>query len=128
MAARIKSNSITYTGFANIPAVVLNHPDFIDLSGKAAKLLIDILAQYNGYNNGNLCCSRSIMKKRGWNSNEQLAKAKSELVYRGWILLSKKGGLGIGPDLYAITWQPIDECGGVHDLRPGKIPPRSFKG
>lgn len=132
MAARIRRRNgeafctITYKGHFLIPSVVLNHPDFISLSGPAIKLLIDVGAQYNGNNNGDLCCARSIMKSRGWNSNAQLSKAIKELISKGWLLVSRQGGLGIGPSLYAITWQPIHECRGKHDLKPTKTAPRHF--
>ena len=53
--------SITYKGFFFLPDMVLNHPDFFNLSGNAMKLLIMIGAQYNGKNNGDLQCARSVM-------------------------------------------------------------------
>ena len=54
----------------------------------------------------------SAMKIRGWNSNDQLSKARKELLEKGWIVLTKQGGLGIGPNLYAVTFQAVDDCGG----------------
>ena len=41
------------------------------LSPRATKLLIDLLAQYRGYNNGDLCAPLSLMRERGWNSSDQ---------------------------------------------------------
>jgi hypothetical protein len=118
--------AITYKGFFSLPDVVLNHPGFIALSGKAIKLLVDVGAQYNGRNNGNLCCTRSIMRSRGWTSNKGLDLARDELIDLEWLVQTKQGGRGIGPSLFAITWQPIDECGGRHDLKPTKKPYRDF--
>ena len=31
------------------------------------------------------------------------------------------------PNLYAITWQPIDECNGKLDANPTTVAPRSFR-
>lgn len=121
-----KSRAKIYKGFLNLPNSMTSHPDFISLSGKAIKLLIDIARQYNGYNNGDLCCSMSLMKVRGWNSNDLLSRAIKELIEKNWIILTKCGGLHIGPSLYAITWQPIDECGGKLDVLPTTSPPRKL--
>ena len=88
---------------------------------------IDLGYQYNGYNNGDLCASLSVMRKRGWNSNQQLAKALKELLERNLIVQTKQGGLNLGPNLYAITWQPINECNGKLDVNPTTVAPRSFR-
>ena len=32
----------------------------------------------------------------------------------------------MGPNLYAITWQPIDECGGKLDVKPTTNAPRKL--
>ena len=120
------SNAITYTGFFLFPGPMLNHEDFIALSGKALKLLVDIGAQYNGRNNGDLQCARSVMRSRGWKSNDTLERAKKELIERSWIIESKKGGFNIGPSLYAITWQPIDECSGKLEIQSTTTAPRSL--
>ena len=122
-----KSKAITYKGFFNLPNVLLNHPDFISLSPRAVKLLIDIGAQYNGFNNGDLCASISLMKYRGWSSRDQLNKAKRELLEREWIIETKMGGFRMGPCLYAISWQPIDDCDGKLDLKATTRAPRSLK-
>ena len=107
--------------------MMLECQDFISLKGNSIKLLIDLGYQYNGYNNGDLCASLSVMRKRGWNSNQQLAKALKELLERNLIVQTKQGGLNLGPNLYAITWQPIDECGGKLDANPTTVAPRSFR-
>ena len=120
--------AIRYKGYFGLPDVVLNHPDFMLLSGNAIKALIDLGAQYNGRNNGDLQFCRAIMKSRGWNSESQKHRALKELEEKGFIVKSKQGGRGIGPNLYAITWQPINDCKGKHDLAPtDKRPYRKFE-
>jgi len=113
-----ESKAITYRGFLNLPAAMVNHPDFYGLSGSAVRLLVALGGQYNGYNNGDLCASMSLMGKRGWNSNSQLSSAIAELVEKNWVIKSRQGGFREGPNLYAITWQPIDNCNGKLDIRP----------
>ena len=79
-------------------------------------MLIDLYGQYKGFNNGDFCASMKVMLKRGWNSNDQITKAIKELRNLGWIILTKQGGLRMGPNLYAVTFQPIDECNGKLDV------------
>jgi hypothetical protein len=55
------------------------------------------------------------MRNRGWNSSDQLQKAKNELIERGFIAVSRQGGRN-KCSLYAITWQPIDDCKGKLDI------------
>ena len=121
-----KSKAIVYPGFLHLHKPLLNSPDFMALKGNSIKLLIDIASQYNGRNNGDLCAALSVMRKRGWNSNQQLQKALKEIQERNLIVQTKQGGLNMGPNLYAITWQPIDECGGKLDVEPSLFPPRKF--
>ncbi len=121
-----KSGAIVYPGFLHLHRPLLDSDDFISLKGNSIKLLIDIGRQYNGYNNGDLCASLSVLKKRGWNSNQQLSKALKELLSRNLIIQTRQGGLGMGPSLYALTWQPINECGGKLDIGSTLQPLRSF--
>jgi hypothetical protein len=119
--------AITYPGYLHLPQVLTAEDDFISLSGSALKLLIDVARQYNGSNNGDLCMAMTLMKVRGWNSNNLLSKAKQELISKNWITKTKQGGMGIGADLFAITWQPINHCGGKLDVPSTTLPPRKFK-
>jgi hypothetical protein len=121
------SRQLTYPGYLHLHRPLLDCPDFIGLSGVQTKLLIDIASQYNGYNNGDLCASLSVLKKRGWNSNDTISNGLKELTARNLIIQTKQGGLGLGPNLYAITWQPIDECKGKLDVPATTSASRSFK-
>lgn len=111
--------------FIGIPFVVYNNEDFKSLSPRALKLLIDLLSQYHGYNNGDLCAARTLMIERGWKSNDQRQKALHELLNKNLIMKTRQGGKKRA-SLYAITWQSIDECKGKLDISPTKTAPRSF--
>ncbi|MBL4680388.1 MAG: hypothetical protein JKY88_06655 [Pseudomonadales bacterium] len=124
--AQSKNKSITYKGFKHTPHVVWSHSDYSTLSCRALKLLDDLHGQYNGKNNGDLCCAMSIMKHRGWNSNDQLTKSKAELIDKKLIIQTKQGGRNYGPSLYAITWQPINECEGKLDIQSTTRAPRKW--
>lgn len=112
--------------FIAIPETVYNHDDFKSLSSRAVKLLIDLLSQYHGYNNGDLCAAMTLMKKRSWKSNDQRNKALKELLDKELIVLTRQGGRKKA-SLYAVTWFPIDDCKGKLDIRATTKPWRSFK-
>ena len=112
--------------FVRIPHHVINHEHFRSLSPRATKLLIDLLAQYRGYNNGDLCAPLSLMRERGWNSSDQLFKAKKELVEKGLIRVSRQGGLN-KCNLYALTWFSIDECDGKLDIASTITAPNDWR-
>ena len=112
--------------FAQIPHEVLEHPNYAALHPRAVKLLWDLYAQYRGKNNGDLCAAFSVMKKKGWSSSDQLDKAKKELLARGWIIVTRQGGRN-KPNLYAVTFRPIDECNNKLDVKPTITPLGSWK-
>src|SRR5258708_1529638 len=111
--------------FIAIPETVYNHDDFKSLSSRAVKLLIDLLSQYHGYNNGDLCAAMTLMKKRSWKSNDQRNKALKELLVKELIVLTRQGGRKKA-SLYAVTWFPIDDCKGKLDISATTKPWRSF--
>ena len=116
----------TTKSFVRFPHELLNHRNFNTLSPRATKLLIDIASQYNGRNNGDLCAPLSKMRNRGWNSSDQLFKAKNELVEKGLIRVSRQGGLN-KCNLYALTWFSIDECDGKLDIASTITAPHDWK-
>jgi len=109
-----------------LPFHVLNHERFVSLSPRATKLVIDIASQYRGNNNGDLCAPLSVMRRRGWTSSDQLHKAKTELIEKGVIILTRQGGLNKA-NLYALSWFQIDECNGKLDVAATALPPVAWK-
>ena len=112
--------------FIRIPHHVANHENFRTLTPRATKLLIDLLAQFRGYNNGDLAATLNMMQERGWNSSDQLNKAKKELVDRDIIWVTRQGGRNKAC-LYAVTFFPIDECKGKLDVRSTTTAPVNWK-
>jgi len=98
--------------FVAVPHAVLEHPNYHKLTHRAVRLLWDLYGQYKGANNGDLCASYSVMRSLGWNSNDQIRKALKELLQTGWIVTTRQGYRPRVCSLYAVTFQPIDECGG----------------
>jgi hypothetical protein len=95
-------------GFVPLPNIVIRSEQFAHLSAHAVKLLVDLLAQYNGGNNGDLCATWTVMQPRGWRSRDTLAKALVELIDRGFVTQTRQGGRH-APSLYAITFYALDE-------------------
>ena len=112
--------------FVRLPHACMDHINFTSLSPYALKLLIDLYAQYRGNNNGDLCCTWAMMKKRGWKSQDTLSDARKELLYTGWILCTQHGGRNI-PSLYAVTFQAIDDCNGKLDVKETPTSPGDWK-
>lgn len=101
-------------------------PEYAELSPRAVKLLVDLLCQFRGSNNGDLCATYRVLRPRGWRSNDQLVKAIRELLERGWITITRMGGRNVAR-LYALTMFPIDQCGGKLDVAATTMPSHAWK-
>ncbi len=111
-------------GFVPLPHVVLRSGEFAALSPRASKLLLDLLAQYRGDNNGNLCAAFSIMQGRGWRGKSLLARAIGELKASDFLVETRKGGRHKAA-LFAVSFYAIDACSGKLDI---EAPTRRFMG
>jgi hypothetical protein len=114
--------------FLQVPHPILNSPAYCSLSPRAVKMLFDLAVQYKGKNNGDLIACMSFMKPRGWNSNDQISKALAELQHAGMIILTRQGRRPKVASLYALTWRPIDECGGkLEEVKATQTAPDNWK-
>lgn len=128
--------------YIGLPLAVVKSPEWAALSGHATKLLIDLRLQFNGYNNGALCCIYSQMaRERGWRSKDTLWNALQELIGTGFVRCTKHGkriGGRHEPNRYRLTWERTDANWQkdpanqlpTHDYRnaePWKRPKRSHK-
>ena len=114
--------------FAGIPRVVMECPDYINLSSSAIRLLNEMACQFKGGNNGDLCPAWTLMKERGFRSKSTLTRVIKELVAAEMIMLTRQGQfIRNKSGLYALTWAPINECSGKYlEESPTRIPPRNF--
>lgn len=115
MASRKNNKSRRSPPFLRLPNQVHESEQFGKLSGNAVKLLIHIAGQYRGKNNGDLSATWTQLESRGWKSRSTLHRSLKELVEAGFIELTRQGGLHTC-SLYAITWEPINECSGKLDV------------
>ena len=78
------------------------------LSPRSCKLLLGLMGQYRGDNNGDLTAAWGIMKNRGWSSKATLQAAKDELIEAGFVYVTRKGGFPKTAELLALTWFALD--------------------
>lgn len=117
--------------YAGLPHTVMEHPDYVLLSGNAVRLLVELIKQFNGYNNGDLSAAFSTMRGRGvTRSKTTLAKLLRELERADFITCTRRARFlnpGARCALYALTWKPINECPGKDlEVNPTVTPPRAF--
>ena len=102
--------------FQTIPRQIVESENYSKLDGWSVKLLVDINAQFNGKNNGDLCATWSILKDKGWRSKATLHRATKNLIETGFIQQTRQGGRN-QCSLFAVTFKPIDECQGKLDTK-----------
>ena len=112
--------------FIAVPKQILESPQYAKLSAWSVKLLIDIYAQYNGKNNGDLCAAWSVMKPKGWKSKGTLSRAVTQLLQTGFLIQTRQGGKHKA-SLYAVSFQPVDECGGKLEVASTVTAPATWK-
>ena len=117
--------------FVPLPCSVLNNKNFITLSYKANKLIMDMASQLRfsssgPTNNGDISIAWSVMQKRGWKSKETLQNAANELQHFGFIKLTRQGGRH-KCSLFALTWWAINDCGGKLECRETRVPSNEWK-
>jgi hypothetical protein len=100
---------------------------FRSLSAYGVKAVVDVSSEYDGKNNGNLSAAWSVMKDRGWNSKSTLWAALKEAVEKGFLKVARPGNKHHVCTLYAITWKPVDECGGIHWITVETLPTNDWK-
>lgn len=94
--------------FLALPHTVMDAAAFINLSAPATRLLLDIARQYVGTNNGQLLCTLSVLKRRGWSSNDTLIRARRDLESAGFIQQTRLPMMPRRAAWYGITWRPLD--------------------
>lgn len=93
--------------FASLPHSLLTHETFQELAGGSAKLLLAMLSNYSGSNNGHLTATFSRMATYGFKSKDSIARGLCELLKCGYIVRTRTQ-FHRKPALYAVTWLPIN--------------------
>ena len=94
--------------FVAIPVPVLESSEYRALPPSARSLLVDLLMQFSGKNNGRLCISRMALGRYGWTSSDTLDRAKRALLSCQFILMTRKGRPPRTAEWVGVTWLPLD--------------------
>jgi hypothetical protein len=114
MAKRKERLPESFTGtYSAIPHRVLDSVAFKGSSDRAKSLLFALLRQINGKNNGHLQLTDKWLCAQGWLSKSQNIKACNELIERGLVIQTRRGGLNAGCNWYAVTWLRISNFAGL---------------
>ena len=104
---------------------VIESPEFKYLNGNAAKALFCLIAQYNGYNNGNLSAPLTQSVERFGLGDKALQRALKELESAGFIEKTRQGGRN-HCSLYAVTFYAMDAIKGL-DIKPTAYPSNKWR-
>ena len=116
----------TNGSFLKLDKALLAHPNFVKLTPRGVKLLVDLGSFYNGSNNGNLTAAMAIMRERGWRSSSNLTAALEELIYYQFVKVTRQGYKGVCT-LVLLTFFPVNECKGKHRFRSTPVAPNDYK-
>ena len=99
--------------YGALPHSVLDSAAFIECSFMAKALLLEVVRQHNGTNNGHIRLARRWLAKRGWRSVSSINSARDELLSIRLLVQTRHGGLRNGSHLYALTWLTITNFVGL---------------
>ena len=120
---------LSMVSFAGIPRVVMDTEDLKSLGPSSVRLLLELAYQFKGKNNGDLTVALGVLKTKGWKTRATIDKAVKELLAKNLIICTRTGRFtnpGGVCSLYAIVWQPIDECRGKLEVAQTITAPRRF--
>jgi hypothetical protein len=118
----VMKRSKTKERFVGIPHWVMHHASFRAASHRARALLLDVLLQYTGSNNGKLVVCDKALKPLGWNSRDGLCKAKQELLALGLLVETRRGARPNKAAWFALGWRALDIVDGF-DINPRSYVP-----
>lgn len=115
-----------YSSYVALPHSILESTEWAELTTAEVKLLIDMFGQFNGRCNGALSSAWSLMKPRGWVSCDTLHRALNGLIEKGFLIKTRQGGRHVC-SLFAVSWLPIQECDGKHDMAATTVASHAWK-
>lgn len=126
MARRDYDKGALPFGFLPIPKDVLDMSEFQSLPSGAKALMLDLMAQYTGRNNGRLCPSYEVMQRTGWTSKGTVQRAKEALLQAPFAILTRQGHPPRTVDWIGFTWWKLDFEKSM-DVDPRSFPYLNFQ-
>lgn len=127
---RRKRGSVAVSGpWLPMPLWFLGSRACAELSPHALKMLVDLCSQLrpNAVGNGDLSAAPSVMRPRGWTSNETRQAAIAELIAADLVCMTRQGGRH-RCSLYAVTLWPMDCDFAKLDHGPGCYSVNDWRG
>ncbi|WP_126623628.1 hypothetical protein [Bordetella hinzii] len=90
--------------FVAIPVQVLESPAYRALPSSARSLLVDLLLQFTGGNNGRLTPSFTVMQRYGWTSKSTLERARDYLIDTPFVIQTRRGHPPETAEWVGVTW------------------------
>jgi hypothetical protein len=95
--------------FAAIPRKVIESDAYHAVPDWAVRVLVALVAQYNGYNNGDLSITTANYQRFGVRSRHHVYAALKVLEAAGLTVRTRQGGKPpVGCSLYGVTWRALD--------------------
>lgn len=107
--------------FLPLPKDVLLSAEYQALPSSSKALMLDLMGQYTGKNNGRLCPAFEVMKRTGWASKSTLIRAKVALLDCSFVMLTRKGHAPRTAEWVGFTWWRLNY------LESMDINPRDFR-
>lgn len=98
--------------FAALPYDVIDSSAFRALSHPARSLLIDLLRQFRGDNNGRLLLTSKVLAPLGWRSVDVITRARDDLIRVGLLHLTVQGRKPSWASWYALTFLSLERLDG----------------
>ena len=111
--------------FVAVPKEVIRSPEWQALPHSARALVMDLMAQYTGRNNGRLCPAFTVMERCGWASKTTLLAAKRALLEAPFAILTRKGHPPRTAEWIAFTWWQLNYEASM-DIDPKRFPYLNF--
>jgi len=111
--------------FQPIPKAVLAMPEFYELPPGAKALMLDLMGQYTGKNNGRLCTAFEVLQRTGWGNKNTIIRAKAALMDCPFAVLTRKGHAPRTAEWWGFTWWKLDYEKSM-DIDPRAFPYLNF--
>lgn len=111
-----KKGAIPYL-FLPLPKDVLLSAEYQALPFSSKALILDLMGQYTGKNNGRLCPAFEVMQRSGWASKTTLIRAKVALLECSFVMLTRKGHAPRTAEWIGFTWWKLNYMEGM-DINP----------
>lgn len=122
----------SYRPFLMVYHEIFDSVQYQSIPGNALRLLHDFAREWTGKNNGNISfaniaarCEKRGMKDN-WANRGTRHAAVAYLTENEWLIRTKRGGLHMGCDLFALSWLPID-ASDRHDYPGETVPSHAWK-